>query len=634
MKSRFQLGLVYAVALAFLPNVMSAADVVAKTVIDVPSDETKQAGVLATTDGPFLKTGSGILELDQNSTFACDFMVSEGTLRCTKRGAAIGKGYSSLGDTTSSHTIYVVEGATIEYPGSDVQGQFYNDSKIAMHIRGGTFKQAENAVNGFGPIVFDDAVLSYSGSDYSGWPTFGFSEVTFMGTKPYVLENKRSSRDAKFFFGANRMGVLCVSNIVSDAAGSVDRTTPDVTIQALLVDSPNDWTKDGVTYPARPCQFRKTGAGVLRIDVNNLTFTGDVEIAEGVLAFRKRGASGAESGQSSALGDLASGKTVTVCDSGELYFESSDMFGQACSDFDSTLVVSNGTLRFAPGTVNGLPALRLYNPNFVYGVGVGNSSTEDAKSWGLLALRYPVLFDGTKPVEWPSQGVNNILSLGYSSDTAFTVVDGVTNYTGRTEFRVADITKDACVDVNIGLDVQSLPHWKNSSKFAQCRWRCGLLKTGAGTLELSGRLTCPLPTRIAEGALVFDGVVAEQLDGWEKSEMVVERGAYLGGTGTVENVTVQSGGGLTVAVGQSAPLQIGGIFRADGPIVINVTGVSDDPIDLKSLNRLPIAKGVGLDSLSYEVRVNGEAMPNVVARVDAKGVLRVRCIRGLAIILR
>ena len=129
-------------------------------------------------------------------------------------------------------------------------------------------------------------------------------------------------------------------------------------------------------------------------------------------------------------------------------------------------MVSNGTVRFKSGTINAWPAVKFYDANLVYGNGFGSSSTGESDAWGLWAFRYPVAFDGTKALSLPARGTNNRISLGYSSDSSEVVDDGLTYYHGRTELRVEDMTRDACVDVDIGMDVQSLPYWASGNNKA------------------------------------------------------------------------------------------------------------------------------------------------------------------------
>jgi hypothetical protein len=184
-----------------------------------------------------------------------------------------------------------------------------------------------------------------------------------------------------------------------------------------------------------------------------------------------------------------------------------------------------------------------------------------------------------------SQNEDNLISLGYSSDTqvAYDEETSLTNFHGRTDFNVKDITGDGRSDVVIGLDVQSLPHWtRTSSVFKNCRWRCGLLKTGGGTLELTGKFSCPEETRIAEGSLLFDGTLREQVSGWGVSTMRVQSGAYLGGSGTVSIRRVEEAGAVSRQVpGRPHPLTITGTLTVSGGTVpVEITNVGDSAVDI------------------------------------------------------
>lgn len=579
----------------------------------------------------FVKTGAGTLALgNTGNNFIRDVVVSNGTLKCAAGRARIGTDatVSVLGNANVPHTVYVEKGATLIFDKSDIQGQFYHDSKIAVHVRGGTLKQSAKCTNGLGPLVLDDATLEYDDVTASGWPTFGFSDVTFKGTSAYTLNQVNGSY---FAFGMNGMANVKVTDIVS---GGVFSGAPDVTIGSPINDSSNVW----YGYGPRESTFRKTGAGVLSLSNTSSTFSGDVEVSEGVVTLAKKGT--AENPSSGPLGNLMSGKKVTVCGSGEIYVGFSDNLSQLGANYDCTLVVSNGTFRFAAGTVNAWPRLELFDPNFIYTTGVGAGSREDSDyGWGLWGFRYPVTFDGTKPIEWSNKGAYNLISLGYSSDFSEEYPGGgITNLHGKTEFCVKDITKDPRADVVIGLDVQSLPHWTNTgSIFKNYRYRCGLLKTGAGTLRLTGKFSCPEDTRIAEGTLLFDGTLREQISGWGTSTMRVQDGAFLGGTGTVGTVVLESGGGFAVSAGQTTALTMASLEPAAGvtSIAIDIANPGDE-VALQGLN-VPVLSAPNAGALSYTVTMNGAPPPlnwRYMAYVQ-DGVLRARSVRmGMMISVR
>lgn len=588
------------------------------------------SGVCAWPSGTnMVKTGAGTLVLAFTNTFCRDLVVSNGVLECTGNKAQIGGTASCLGDPTKAHTIHVEKDATLFFGKSDLQGQFYNDSKIAIHVKGGTLKQVAKVTNGLGPLILEDATIEYSGTN--GWPTLGFSDVTFRGTKAYMLPAVDGS---VLYFGANRMSNVYVDDIVS---GGSYTGAEDVTIASLVGDCTATWVGGG--QGPRPCRFRKTGPGVLYLSNTSNAFTGDVEVTQGVLKLARIGP--VETPPMGPLGNLQTGKRVTVCDQGELYVPYGDCLSQFCSDLNYTLTVSNGTLRFANSTVNAFPRLELYDPVFVYTTGVISSGYEDTSyGWGLWAFRYPVTFDGTKPIEWPNNGDYNLISLGYSSDMQVAYAEGtsLTNFHGKTEFKVKDITGDGRADVVIGLDVQSLPHWtRTTSMFKNCRWRCGLLKAGVGTLELTGKFSCPEETRIAEGTLFFDGTLREQVSGWGVSTMRVQSGAYLGGSGTVSNVVVEAGGGFAASVGQTAPLMIAGALTVSGGTVpVEITNVGDSAVDIQALD-VPVVTASNVGTFACSVKVNGQDAPKnwrYVAYVK-DGVLRCRsALWGLMISIR
>ena len=549
----------------------------------------------------FVKTGEGTLAINSmENTFRRDVVVSNGTLRLLAHGARAGVNvYTCLGLSHVPHTIYVEPGARLEFTQSDHLGQFYNvPTGITIHVRGGTLAQSAKKVNGLGPLILEDATLEYNGATDDWWPTLGFSDVTFKGSTAYTLASVYSSY---FAIGMNGMANLRVEKIVSDGTYS---SSPDVTISSPIKDSANVWQG----YGPRKSTFRKTGPGVLRLASTGNEFTGDVEISDGIVTLARKGA--VINPTTTSLGNIMTNRMITVCGTGELYVDQSDQLSQACSDYVATMLVSNGTVRFASGSINAWPTVKFYDPNLVYSSGVGNSGTGDSTAWGLWAFRYPVTFDGTKPLALPSNGNNCRISLGYSSDHSEEVLGELTYHHGKTEFNVKDMTSDPCVDVDIGIEIQSLPYWTNTDSrnlYKNRRYRCGLLKTGPGTLRIGGKFTCPENTRINEGALVFDGTLAEQITGWGKSAMQVQAGAYLGGTGAVYNVTIEEGGGFTSVIGQTGALEINGTVTlpSSGNVPLNIVCTND--LETLVSYRTPIVKSSKLGGARFVPVFNGGA---------------------------
>ena len=583
----------------------------------------------------FIKTGAGRLALKSyDSTMMRDVVVSNGVLSVEAGKARIGAdtAQSTLGNTyDATRTLFVEKDAELRINVSDAMGQFFHDPSLTIHVRGGKLSQKAEIANSFGSLILEDAVLEYEGN-YKGWPTIGFSFVRFTGTKAVMLPVKEgeffafSKHQVSAGGVSSRMGEIRVDKITSNGLYTDD---PDVTICPSICDVANTWK----TYnPGKclPSSFRKTGAGVLLLNNANSTFTGDVEISDGVVLMAKLGAkSGStcyEEATMTTLGNLMSGKSIRVNSGAELYFRESDTWGQMGTDYNATLAVSNATLRFSAGTANGLPALDLYDPVLAYTSGI--------KSYGLLALRYRVSFDGTRPICLPSRGDYCMLSVGYSSD--FEMEEGVTNVLhGKTEFHVKDITEDAQVDVDIGMTVQSMPWWnRETSKHYNDRFSCGVLKTGPGTLRFSGTVQYPEDTRINEGVVQFDGQVA----GTQKTTMRVQDGAYLSGSGSVRKIVIETGGGFASVVDQARPLQCTEIaLPPDG--VVNVNIVQTNDLETVSRVRVPIiACGSSLSTARFTVLHNGKTPDSkCIARAFVRdGVLygEVRRLKGCMLIFR
>ncbi len=612
------------------------SDVIFETFVN---DEAKQD---VNWDSPtnFVKTGAGTLQFSNpSSTFLRDAVISNGTLKLTEGKARIGNEASALGSTVIPHTIYVESAATLHFADSDLFGQFYNDpTGVCIHVRGGTLQQTAGLSNTFGPLVLEDANLLYDNGAWdsgtsSRWPTFAFSDVTFKGSTAYVFPVTNS---AYFAFGMNGMGDMRVEKIVSD--GTYSASTPDVEFDILIKDSIPSWSEYG------PCRstFRKTGPGVVFFNNAYNTFTGDVEIDDGVVKLKAKGTNNGYAPESGPLGNMATNRTITVCGSGELYYDSNDQLGQACADYEASFVISNGTVRFADNSINAWPTVKFYDANLIYGSGSNAGGRGEATYWGLWVFRYPVTFDGTKTLSLPSNGDRCIMSLGYSSDSTEEESDGLTYCHGRTEFCVKDMTSDACIDVDIGMGIQSLPYWSSDNNIAKPnhRYRCGLKKTGPGTLRIGGTFTCPKSTKIEEGALVFDGTLAEQQTDWGLSAFEVADGAFLGGTGTVYNVTVSEGGGFTSVLGQTGAMKIGGTLTLPESknVALNIV-CTNDLSSTGGTYLLPIVETTGLEDASFTLVYNGgEDVPEKYAMSTrvVDGVLygRLAPVTGLVILCR
>ena len=605
----------------------------------------------------FRKTGAGTLELggrdwqvgSRFSDYVGDVDIEQGTLRMTNGGADYGASHASaFGLTSVPHTFTVHPGATLQLATSDLQGQVFSTNVITLRVNGGKLEQTAGFVNGLGRLILENATLTYKGiavqNYYAAngaetnlvpviWPTLSFNGgVEFRGTNAYVLANgvDDNGNHARLFFGTadGKPSDIFVDEITG--RGTPDETT-DVTINARLQDAPAwyKYTSDannrriisGYNYNLKglPLNMRKTGPGILVLNSKLSTTTGRIEVVEGTLKMGGgMGSSEAnfECPTNTYLGDLRDPNRVAlVLNGGTLWITSNDTFGQANTVNRSLFAVTNGTIRTTATSCTAFPALDLYDATLNYsGANSGNGGDiSAAHPWGTYIFAQRVHFDGTRPYDLQDVGGVCYFSLGWQSDS-YRVPNG--NYTeqhGKTEFCVEDITANADVDVTIGVVLKYPDRWNGRTDpvtnklYSTTNFRTGLLKTGPGTLRLNNgsiaRKYYAEATRVNGGTLLVDAAT------FNSTNVFVQAGAYLGGTGTVARATIEAGGGFTAAPDQTRPLTLtAATLPANGEVTLDVPYVGSID-DLNSV-RVPVVTANALAGAKWRVTLNGAAVPS------------------------
>ena len=541
----------------------------------------------------FNKLGPGTLELASSSNdYTGDVHIVEGTLVASINRTTINPNSSALGNPRVPHRLVVETNAALVFATSDIMGQAWAYPQIEIEVNGGTLVQASGHANVFGPLILDNATLVYSGRK-GDWGTMILDgDVTFRGGAPYDLTEIDGSR---LRCGYNRMTFFNVEDITGDDA-------PDVTISMQINDC-IAWN----AYPARPSRFGKRGAGTLRLANHGSTFTGDIEISGGILQAPTGG--NGENKTTSCLGNPQSAdRAITVHSGGELFFQSSDTLGQLASWLKVGLVVSNGTFRNGNNVCNAFGPLTLHDATVIY-----NGGAASTRRWGTLGFGERVTVSGTRPQTFPVIGSNCAFSLGYATGMRTeTVGDGTTNIIGQTEFIIHDITGDEAADTTFGVPLQDIPDWPSTRIFQNTFFKCGLLKSGAGTLRLASTAnTYTGPTTVTQGVLRVDGALTA-------SAVTVAAGGWLGGTGTVASVTLEDGAGFETLVGQTEPLKIAALATAGGAVTVRVRNPSE--LDVTAVN-VPFAKlAAPCDVSRWTVLVDGAApTPNLRVRIGADG---------------
>ena len=428
----------------------------------------------------------------------------------------------------------------------------------------------------------------------ANWGTFYFDgDVAFKGTNAYTFANNGTSM---MRCGINGMVYFTPDDITGNAS-------PDVTINMPIDDGPAPY-QNFTTFPV-PSNFGKKGAGTLRLSYLLSTFSGNIDVAAGVLEVYA--GSNGENKVSSCVGNpQVANRQMLVRSGSELYFYQSDTLGQLASSVKMATVISNATLRLADNTCNGFGPLTLYNANVIYKNGITGS-----KLWGLMGLGGKTVFDGTNAYTFAVLGNYNQVSLGYGTDFSIDSAGGTTNYNGKTEFEIRNITTNANTDVNVEVPLQDIPAWASTVIFKKINFKCGLIKSGVGTLRLGSTInTYTGPTLVTQGVLRVDGSLTT-------SAVTVKSGAYLAGTGTVSNVTLEDGAGFDVFANQTVPLKVGALTVANGGKIVVHNPAGSDRTTLNAPFMQVTGSVVGtFDPSKWTVIMEGVAStPNLRVRV-------------------
>lgn len=290
----------------------------------------------------------------------------------------------------------------------------------------------------------------------------------------------------------------------------------------------------------------KNGAGTMKLTGYN-TYTGATTVNAGTLELN-----GASGGWGLIRG------AVTVNSSGTLALTGGDGTGFGWNSPISSLTVNGGAVNASGGAhigFGGYTSVALNGGGTISGnwqwngdSGVGFSSSGDSTNTisGNLTLR-------------PDSGANH----------TFNVADGA-----------------AAVDLQItgNLSDQSPEIWWVSAS--------NLVKSGNGTLVLSGNNSYDGATTVSAGRLVVNGNIST-------SSTTVQAGATLGGSGTVGAVTVQTDGIF-------APGNSPGTLTLTGDLTLNSGSISDFEINSFSLGNydLAIAAASGTQNVSFNGILN------------------------------
>lgn len=576
--------------------------------------------------GRFEKRGSGELGWSgMKHTFTNDLHILEGVLDISPPAFNRTQDYayptdaSILGSLEYPHTIYIGEGdpeknARIEIYSPATKYLFcwehQNPSNLLFVLNAGSLW-----FTGYGSRPVLSQVILKNGSDFGGpgnndqRPRTMLNDDIFV-QRGEVLEPSRingvGSKVQYFLSSAGKTVTFDVEEVTSDVEVDgvwQDDGEADLIFDAMLADSENaTWFGDPTKNWVDPVTnfvwstkspWIKTGAGTMQLPnsvARNSNQTGDIDIREGrVRAMARAGA------KATTLGNPYAERTILIREGAELELGERNVLGAqnmgVIWDAYMTLVVSNGTLKATyPGDQYQME---------LYGTGQFLWKTGDYQNRYQFSLVGKNKFATDYPVVWTnnlaSGSQNDYLDvfLDHTFDTYFDASNvECTNHYGFTEVNVAPVAVDRLGqkgDLVIAHGIQNRPDFRKDNKVTtgnNAFW-CGLIKTGEGTLALTEYAKTHSGTIVREGGL------------WVECQMltnvVVEAGGYLGGTGEVGHyvanpnnnnrnypatLTFEEGAGLMVdATDPTTSLTVNGTIqlpRAGAVRIVNYTGVIED----------------------------------------------------------
>lgn len=366
----------------------------------------------------------------------------------------------------------------------------------------------------------------------------------------------------------------------------------------------------------------KTGPGTLNFPVStvNKTFLGDFAVREGVAEFEWQGFFPSDGNEE---------QTITVSTNGTFRAKIRNVVkGSLLEKPAVDVVVDHGRFEFVP--TDGIGCFRARNFTFdgaqIVLKSQGHNPTS-GKYTGVLCSMGTMSFKGDTPYVLEPDA-----TLDSTDHQAINVYNDP-----RTVFDVSDITADGRTDVTVGY-----PLWNystNGTSNAGFLADCGFVKTGAGTLSIA----CPADTTSGYGSRFVSGVVTVsngvmRVDGTLTSPSSVEvaAGAYLGGTGTVANVTMEAGSGFAALAGDAQALAVQGdlALPATGTVEISNPGSLAE----ESIGRVSFASATGTLSgtgnlKNWTVKIDGEPTGRWQVYADGNTV-KAKMLTGLVISFR
>lgn len=455
---------------------------VVPTVDVVTSRELTIESIVAGDDG-LQKSGGGTLSLKATNTYAGGLTIKAGTVRNFNTGTGgnfLGTGSVTIGDDANTGAA-----AALNFRG----GNFTSINPISVV---GTGTASINII-GWNQVLNGAITLSRELVVVSS--NAGGSNLTFgggvTGTGNLILRSNANTaaNSSKILFQTGSLDMA--GSITNSGTGSTTTVgNIDTTISAVIGTNVTGVTQNSVNS---------------RLILSGLnTFTGDISITAGSLHANLSNATNNPS--AGALGNAqATGRTITIASGATLNFTAANVMGGGASTPKLKLIANGGTIRNTGNIFNMLGPVELNGGTL--------SSFGGGGLFPSFTLNGEVTVGGSAVSTISTSGTNGQIGL-LTAGTTFNVADAVSG----SDLNVTGVLANFGNPLNVGR----------------------LIKTGPGTMTLSGINTYSGATTINAGALILSSPGSTAA-----ASAVTVNGGDLGGNGTVGgNVTVAAAGNL------------------------------------------------------------------------------------------
>lgn len=595
----------------------------------------------------FTKRGSGTLlfntsatgdinvdgGLSYGNTMTNGIDIVEGEIACAKRNW-----HNTLGPRTVPFPVRIRNGASLTFLDGNQTGNFSTECGIKIILESGgrlnicTNKTSTSGtVNNFlcvntldlaGGDIARGAAAYYTDDDNLGGKCTMkiVNALAFSGENPHAFGFADGTYDGFKHYATSFLPGFISLNSYAPVEFHVDDITGNDSIDAYVNMKMFTWGTN--TVGVYRSDIVKTGPGTLNFPVStvNKTFLGDFAVREGVAEFEWQGFFPSDGKEE---------QTITVSTNGTFRAKIRNVVkGSLLEKPAVDVVVDHGRFEFVPS--DGIGCFRARNFTFdgaqIVLKSQGHNPTS-GKYTGVLCSMGTMSFKGDTPYVLEPDA-----TLDSTDHQAINVYNDP-----RTVFDVSDITADGRTDVTVGY-----PLWNystNGTSNAGFLADCGFVKTGAGTLSIA----CPADTTSGYGSRLVSGVVTVsngvmRVDGTLTSPSSVEvaAGAYLGGTGTVANVTMEAGSGFAALAGDAQALAVQGdlALPATGTVEISNPGSLAE----ESIGRVSFASATGTLSgtgnlKNWTVKIDGEPTGRWQVYADGNTV-KAKMLTGLVISFR